>query len=297
MFSKNLRKSEKLGKFYFRGQKKIGGTGDSWINLNGTVNIFNYQTWCTHLREAKVKPKACLIIYGTWPGSDGRWQILYNRWPNAWVIYLCKQLEHGSGAKHPQAQLVYYLFQHHVFAFNKLQCLYRWSCGYCYSGLLVGSSSSDYYIQKGYFPDRQTTGTSSSFPCAVSAYTSSGQFLCLLTLATEHCLLCDIVLGCDWFTFCSTAIPGDTITSSDYNTVLDFSLLIRACLWSQSGESFNSCYFFLIISKSTSWTIQIRQSSFNVQHVHLSTLMSLALMPLVLRIHTMTITLQLLFLM
>ena len=31
-FSKNLRKSEKLRKNYFRGQKKMGGTGDGRIN-------------------------------------------------------------------------------------------------------------------------------------------------------------------------------------------------------------------------------------------------------------------------
>ena len=36
-FSKNLRKSEKSRKNYFRGQKKMGVTRDGRINRNGTV--------------------------------------------------------------------------------------------------------------------------------------------------------------------------------------------------------------------------------------------------------------------
>jgi hypothetical protein len=140
-----------------------------------------------------------------------------------------------------------------------IRCLYRWLCGYCY--ILQWLTSIVLYDLFGLLrskrycpsPDRQTTSISSSFPCVVSVHTSSGHFLCLLTLAMEHCLLaCDIVLGCDWFVFCSTTIPGDTIILSDSSTVLDFFLLPRACLRSQSGESFYSCYSFLIISKSTS---------------------------------------------
>jgi hypothetical protein len=103
----------------------------------------------------------------------------------------------------------------------------------------LSTISSIYCLQKGYH-HRQTK----TIQCAVSVNTSSGQFLCLLHLGVGGKQLpCDIVLGCDWFNFCSTAIPGATISLSD-STILDFSLSPRVGFRSQSGEYFYQSHPF-----------------------------------------------------
>ena len=123
------------------------------------------------------------------------------------------------------------------------------------SGLSSSFISSEYCLRKGYHSGRRRT-TDSSFPCAVSVHTSSGQFLCLLTLAVEDNLPCDVVLGRDWFNFCSTGIPQATIALSD-SAVLDFSLSPIACLRSQSGERFYVFSFLLYLK------LHPEQSRFN----------------------------------
>ena len=137
------------------------------------------------------------------------------------------------------------------YVFALVQRFYRWLCSYRYIQLWL------YHLVRILSSKRLSFGPPSNHRQLISLRGLRSYFVwSILMSSMKDCLLCDVVLGCDWFNFCPTAIPCATIALSD-SAVLDFSLSPKACLRSQSGERFYVFSFLLYLK------LHPEQSRFN----------------------------------